>query len=430
MHVRLTTALRPLAWACTAAGLFAASSSPAAAQWASWRGPQANGSLATGSYPTAWTADRVAWKAPMPGKGSSTPIVSNGRIYLTTPADGQDAVMAFDLEGKPLWRTPLGEESLAKHRLGSSCNASPATDGQGIFVYFRSGRLAALELDGTVRWTNDLAKTYGQENLFWDQGSSPVVTDKHVILARLHQGESWIGGFDKNTGALVWQQPRNFKVPPENDNGYTTPLFFEHNGQDAFLVWGADHLTAHAAADGKLLWTCDGFNPSGTGYWPAISSPVIVGDLAIVPVGRDDRDGQGALHAIRISGDGDRSDERRVWKRDDVGVFVTSLAEYKGRVYLLRPRGNVVCLDPTTGDTVWSADLPRGRANYFSSPVIANGLLYAAREDGMVFVARVEDKFELLSENPLKEQIVASPALVDGRLLLRGDAHLYCIEAE
>ncbi len=366
----------------------------------------------------------------MPGKGSSTPIVSNGRIYLTTPADGRDAVMAFDLEGKPLWRTPLGEESLAKHRLGSSCNASPATDGQGIFVYFRSGRLAALELDGTVRWTNDLAKTYGQENLLWDQGSSPVVTDKHVILARLHQGESWIGGFDKNTGELVWLQPRNFKVPPENDNGYTTPLFFKHNGQDAFLVWGADHLTAHSAADGKLLWTCDGFNPSGTGYWPAISSPVIVGDLAVVPVGRDDRDGQGALHAIRITGNGDRSNERRVWKRDDVGVFVTSLAEYKGRVYLLRPRGNVVCLDPNTGDTIWSADLPRGRANYFSSPVIANGLLYAAREDGLVFVARVEDKFELVSENPLNEQIVASPALADGRLLLRGEAHLYCIEAE
>jgi outer membrane protein assembly factor BamB len=402
---------------------------PAPAQWAKWRGPNENGSIATGDYPTAWTLDSVAWKVRLPGKGSSTPIVSDGRIYVTTPSDGQDAVMALDLNGKQLWLTPLGPESRAKHRLGSSCNASPATDGQGIFVYFRSGRLAALNLDGSVRWINDLAATYGPENLFWDQGSSPVVTDEHVILARLHQGDSWIGGFDKSTGKRLWQQKRNYQVPQENDNGYTTPLFFEHEGRDAFLIWGADHLTAHSAADGSLLWTCGGFNPEGTGFWPAISSPVIYGNLAIIPVGRDDRGGQGRIHAVRIDGKGDRTESHRPWKREDLGVFVTSLAEYQGRIYLLRPRGNLVCLDPATGSTIWSESLPRGRTSYYASPVIANGLLYAAREDGTVFVARVDDKFELVSENPMGEQIVASPALADGRLLLRGEEHLFCVEA-
>ncbi|MFO0899469.1 MAG: PQQ-binding-like beta-propeller repeat protein [Pirellulales bacterium] len=406
------------------------SPSPARAQWASWRGPNANGSIADGGYPTAWTADKVAWKVKLPGKGSSTPIVLDGRIYLTTPVDGRDAVMALDLDGKKLWLTPLGAVSEAKHRLGSSCNASPATDGQGIFVYFRSGRLAALDLDGKVRWINDLAKTYGPEELFWDQGSSPVVTDQHVILSRLHGGESWIAGFDKQTGEMRWQQKRNFKVPAENDNGYTTPLFFKHKGQDAFLVWCSDHLTAHSAADGALLWTAGGFNPKGSGYWPAISSPVIYKNLAIIPVGRDDRDGQGAIHAVRIDGEGDRTDAHRAWQRDDLGVFVTSLAEYNGRIYLLRPRGNVVCLDPSTGDTIWSEQLPKGRASYYASPVIAGGLLYAAREDGLVFVASIDDGFKLVGENPLGEQIVSSPALADGRLLIRGEEHLFCIKAE
>jgi len=227
---------------------------------------------------------------------------------------------------------------------------------------------------------------------------------------------------------LRWQQKRNYKVPTENDNGYTTPVLFQHDGRLALLLWGADHLTAHSASDGALLWSCANFNPDSTGYWPAIASPVIYGKHAIVPVGRDDRPGQSRVYAVRLDGHGDVTETHRAWKRDDVGVFVSSPAEYKGRIYLLRHRGEVVCLDPATGRTLWAEPLPRTSANYFASPVIANGLLYAAREDGVVFVARVEDKFELLSENPMKERLVASPALGDNRLLLRGDRHLFCID--
>ena len=117
---------------------------------------------------------------------------------------------------------------------------------------------------------------------------------------------------------------------------------------------GADHLTAHSAADGSLLWSCGGFNPKGMGLWPAISSPLVVGDLAIVPVGRDDRAGQSQIHAVRLDGSGDVTDTHRVWKREDIGIFVTSPVEYAGRIYLLRPRGNLVCLNPETGETIWA----------------------------------------------------------------------------
>jgi outer membrane protein assembly factor BamB len=229
---------------------------------------------------------------------------------------------------------------------------------------------------------------------------------------------------------LRWQQKRNFDVPAENDNGYTTPVFFKYKGRDAFLVWCSDHLTAHSAADGSLLWSCGGFNPRGTGFWPAISSPVIAGDLAIVPVGRDDRPRQGQIHAIRLDGTGDVTDTHRVWKREDVGIFVTSPVAYKDRIYLLRPRGDLVCLDPQTGETIWAQSLPRGRASYYASPMIANGVLYAAREDGVVFVARVGDKFELLSEIPMNEQIIGTPVADKDLLLLRGEKHLFCIAAK
>jgi outer membrane protein assembly factor BamB len=246
----------------------------------------------------------------------------------------------------------------------------------------------------------------------------------------MHAGESWLAGFDKVTGELRWQQPRNYQVPAENDNGYATPVAFQHQGQPALLVWGADHVTAHAAADGKLLWSVGDFNPEATRNWPGIATPVVVGNIAVVPVGRDDRAGQARLHGIRLGGSGDVTATHRAWKREDLGVFVASPVEYQGRIYLLRHRGELVCVDPATGKTIWTGVLPEHRTPYYASPVIANGLLYAAREDGMVFVVRVEEKFELLGENAMGERIVATPVLADNRLILRGDHHLFCVESK
>jgi outer membrane protein assembly factor BamB len=430
MSHRTTARCCPIAFSFVAAS-FVVIASGAAADWPGWRGPSGNGSTASGNYPAQWGDDAIAWKTALPGKGGSTPIIWRNRIFLTTPADGQDAVLALDASGKQVWLTKLGAESPAKHRtLGSSCNASPVTDGDGLFVYFRSTHFAALEFDGSVRWKVNLAERFGPENLFWDQGSSPVVTEQHVILTRLHGGDSWIAGFDKRTGELRWQEKRNFQTPTENNNGYTTPVLFEHAGQKALLVWGADRLTAHAASNGKLLWTCEAFNPDSTGYWPAIASPVIHGRIAIVPVGRDDRPGQARVHGIRIDGRGDVTGTNRSWKREDVGVFVASPVAYEGRVFLLRHRGEVVCLEPESGRTIWAEALPRGTASYYASPVIGNGVLYAAREDGVVFAARITTKFELLGQHAMGERIVASPAVAEERLYLRGDSHLFCIAAK
>jgi outer membrane protein assembly factor BamB len=398
--------------------------------WPNWRGPTCSGSVETGRYPVKWDATNLLWKVPLPGKGGSTPIVQGDRIYVTGPSGGQDALMAFNWAGKQLWQTKLGNESLPKHQtLGSSANASPVTDGKGLFAYYRSGNLAALELDGTLRWKINLVERFGRDQLFWHQGSSPVLTERDVIMVRMHAGDSWLAAFDKANGELHWRQARNYQTPVESDHGYSTPLLFQHDGKPALLTWGADHVTAHGAADGKLLWSCGGFNPEGTGYWPAIATPVIVGDMVIVPVGRDDRAGQARIHGIKPGGHGDVTATHRVWQREDIGVFVTSPAAFKGRVYLLRHRGGVVCLDPATGKTLWTEAFPEHRSPYYSSPVIANGALYAAREDGTVFAAAVGDKFQLLGENPMGERIVASLVPASNRLLIRGDRHLFCVGA-
>lgn len=400
----------------------------AASDWPSWRGPEGHGGTPSPGLPGPWSAADLAWKLPLPGKGTSTPILLDENLILTSPLDGEDAVLAVSPAGRLLWQTRLGTHVTPKHRsLASGCNASPVTDGRTIFVHFKSGNLAALNPDGSLRWKTNLVEGFGQERLFWDSGSSPVVTDQHVVIARLHQGESWLAGFDKSTGRLAWRQARQFTAPTENDNGYATPVRFQHRGEPALLLWGADRLTAHRAADGQLLWTAAGFNPEGTGYWPAIATPVVAGDLVVVPVGRDDRPGQARTQAVRLGGSGDVTATHQAWKRDDVGVFVASPAVHDGRLYLLRHRGEVACLDPATGRTQWTGSFPQSSSPYYASPIVARDILHAAREDGTVFSARVRPSFEILSENRLGERIIATPVAAAGRLYFRGDAHLFCV---
>ncbi|MCX6900894.1 MAG: PQQ-binding-like beta-propeller repeat protein [Verrucomicrobia bacterium] len=404
-----------------AGGLAAAESD---SNWPRWRGPRDNGSTDSGKYPVKWDANsNLLWKVALPGKGCSTPIVWNQRIYVTAPVEGKDALLALDGDGKILWQTAFSAEKPGKHRSGSGCNPSPVTAGDGVFVYFKSGTLAAVEFDGKIRWQTNLQERWGKVVLYWDIGNSPVLTEKDVVIAVMHGGDSFVA-FDKLTGKLRWKVARNYETPVEGDHSYATPLVIRHEGREALLVLGGERLTAHDADDGRTLWTCGNFNPDAKKNWVPVASPVVVGDMAVVPYGRGDR-----LHGIKLGGSGDVTTTHRLWRRDDSGAFVPTPAEYKGRVYVLRDKGEVDCVNPATGKSIWSDALPKTKDKYYASPTLADGKLYAAREDGVVFVARVEGKFEMLSENNMAEQMIGSPVPVSNRLLLRGVNHLFCIAA-
>jgi outer membrane protein assembly factor BamB len=398
--------------------------------WRSWRGPQGHGSVEQGSYPAKFGADKYLWRADLPGRGCSTPILNNRIIYLTSPADGKDSLLCYGFDGKEKWRAVFDKEKSGKHRNGSGSNASPATDGNAIFVYFKSGTLAAVELDGKVRWQTNLVERFGPDTLFWDHGTSPVLTEKYVVMARMHQGESWLAAFDKMTGEMAWKVPRNYSTPVECDHGYSTPLVIQHQGKESILVWGAEHLTIHNATDGQVSWSCGNFNPDANKLWPAIATPVIVDDMVVIAYGRNDR-GIPRLYGVRLTGSGDVTQTNHVWKRDDIGTFVPTPAVYKGRVILVRDRGEVACIDPATGKTIWEAAFPKYRTNYYASPLVAGDKLFAPREDGTVFVASIaDDKFELLSENSMEESVIGSPVPAANRLFIRGEKHLFCIAFE
>ncbi len=391
-----------------------------AENWPSWRGPNHSGSTISGKYPADLTnPENLAWKLPLAGKGCSTPIVWENRIFITGPKKDQDTVTAISWEGKILWKKSIGKERRGKHRNGSGSNPSCTTDGDSIFAYFKSGNLAALSLDGKLLWKENLT-SYGRDSLFWDFGTSPVLTKKHVVMALMRNGNSWLVAFEKGTGKVAWKVERNYETPIEGDHSYATPIVTTQNGREAILVWGAERFTAHDAANGDILWTCSGFNPQSKKFWVVVSSFVIVDDKAVIPYGRGAR-----LAGIELDGKGDVTRTHRKWTIEGKGTFVPSPTTHGGKVYLVRDRGEVLCVNPKDGAVVWKDAFPKNRASYYSSPTIADNKIYSAREDGTLFVANIKDGFKLLTENDMGERIIASPVPVNASLLIRGEKHLF-----
>lgn len=200
------------------------------------------------------------------------------------------------------------------------------------FVAFKSGTLAAL---GSTAGSAGRPTSWKPTARRTSTGitAPPVLAGSVVVMTRMHAGDSWLAAFDRETGALRWKVARNYTTPTEGDQGYTTPLVISRDGRESILVWGAMHLTAHDPADGSLLWFCGGFNPDSKAFWPAVASPVVVDDVAIVPYGRSDR-GEPRLHGIRLGGRGDVTATHRAWLRTTTGTFVPSPAAAEGRVIL------------------------------------------------------------------------------------------------
>ena len=166
-----------------------------AQNWPQWRGSTANGIADQGNYPVRFSAtDDMLWKAELPGKGGSTPIVWKDRIVLTSGVgegtEGEDGVLCFNWAGKMLWQVKLGKQIPGKHPRGSGSSPSAVTDGERLFVFFKSSTVAALDFNGKILWKTNLKENYGEITYFWDLGSSPVLADDNVVIAVMHEGKS------------------------------------------------------------------------------------------------------------------------------------------------------------------------------------------------------------------------------------------------
>jgi outer membrane protein assembly factor BamB len=230
--------------------------------WPQWRGPHGNGVGDAGEYPTEFSAEKnVSWKVELPGRGSSTPVVWGERIFITCPIEGKDGVLCYDFAGDPLWRQQFGAEQTGKHRNATGSNPSPVTDGKHVVVYYKSGTVACLDLAGEIRWQINLQAMYGDNTLWWDLGTSPVLAAGQAVIAVMQDGESFLVALDLEDGKVAWKRDRTFPCERESDQSYTTPHVARLDGREVLVTWGANHLTGHDAATGAPLWQCGGFNP-------------------------------------------------------------------------------------------------------------------------------------------------------------------------
>lgn len=398
-----------------------------AGNWPSWRGPGHNG-VATGDLPPLDLEGKMLWKAELPGRGCSTPIVWENRVYVTAPIGEEDGLLAFDETGKEVWRKTFGALTPGRgQRVGSSANSSPLTDGEIIVAYYKSGTVVCLDLKGEEKWKINLQEKYGKDTLWWDQGTSPIFAGGNIVIAVLQTGgESYLVSLDKETGKEVWRTTRKYDVAEESGDAYTTPHVVKVDGVEMIITWGGDHLTAHEAAGGKLVWECGGFNPERAGMQRVIASAVVNEEFAVVPFNRGD-----SLAAIRLDGKGDVTKSHWMWRDDKLGSDAVTPVLHEGKVYVLKDggpqRGRLTCVDAKTGEKHWETTLPKGPQVYYSSPVLAGDRFYSVREDGMLMSGRVTDSgLEDVKSQALEEGVIASPVVAHGKLYVRSDSHLFC----
>ncbi len=419
--------------------------------WPQWRGPHFNGSTASGSPPAEWAEDQnVAWKAPIPGKGSSSPIVWGNRIYLTTAiATGTGAeplpqslpdtppagrgrgfhghmapptavqrfvVLAIDREtGRTAWETTV-EESLpheGHHQTATYASSSAVTDGENIYAFFGSRGMHCLDRDGNIKWKKHLGTM--SIKMSFGEAASPVLHGQTLILPWDHEGESFIVALDKSTGEELWREDR------DEATSWATPLVVEHEGRAQVVTSATRRARSYDLADGTLIWEVGGMTRN------TIPTPVSEGGIVYLTSGFRGS----ALLAIQLSaarGDVTGS-EAIVWDHDRDTPYVPSPLLYGGILYLLKGNTGILsAFDAMTGERHYQQRL-EGLGNIYASPVGADGRVYITDRKGTTVVVKAGSKPEVLATNSLEDDFDASMAVVGDEIYLRG-SRLYRISSE
>jgi outer membrane protein assembly factor BamB len=398
--------------------------------WQQWRGNHQTGVALGESFPTIWSETQgVVWRADLAGLGGSTPVIAGDLAFLTAGIDQKNQLLAFDLKtGKQKWSTSIGNDVGGKHRKGSGANPSAVTDGKLTYAYFRSGDIAAVDREGKILWHKNLQQEFGADTLWWDLGTSPLLTEHAIVIAVMQTGPSYLVALNKQSGEVLWQTDRVLDAPEEAAQSYSTPLAATVNDKKIIAVMGADHLTLHSQDDGKELGRLGGFNPKQERFFRSIASPVISGDIVICPYSRGATITAVKMSAL-IAGQGDKA---IAWVRDDIGSDVPTPAALDGRVYVCGDKGVITAIKAETGETIWTLSLPQSRNPFTSSPLIAGDSLYVTRENAATYVIGPlsAPQPKLIATNELADNephTVASLVAVDSGFLLRTKTKLYRI---
>jgi outer membrane protein assembly factor BamB len=372
--------------------------------WPRWRGRDGSAVQDGSPLPCRWSpSENVRWSAEIPGEGASSPVVSGSRVFLTSSLEGgtRRALHALDrATGRLLWsrevRDPDPERASA---LAGHAAATPATDGTCVIAFFGNAGVLCVEVDGTVRWRRELGAFESELGL----GSSPILHAGRAILVCDHDGsrftsfDSFIVAIDLATGEVAWKAPR-----PGLERSWSTPILAEGR----LVVNAQDELRAYDPATGRELWKVGGM----TG-WVA-PSPVFGEGRIFATSGKN-----GPVLAVDPEG-------RVLWQEASGGPYVCSPLLYRGLLYVHDESGILTCRDASRGRVLYRERL---RGKFTASPVAGDGKVYATSEEGVTSVLRAGERFEILAENRLGDEVLASPALAGGGIFLRTRRRLFCI---
>jgi outer membrane protein assembly factor BamB len=385
--------------------------------WPEFRGPGGQGHANVSNVPLKWSeTENVRWKVAIPGKGWSTPVVLDDQIWITTSLEDGKSLRAlcvhFD-SGKIAHNIEIFEVAEPEPLDPKNNHAAPTSivENERVYVHFgHEGTAAISTKTGEVIWRNSELPVDHRSG----PGNSPVLHGDRLFINFDGIDVQRIAALDKNTGKLVWLSNRSapIPVPPAERRAFATPLIIEHEGQTLLITPGPDQMQAYDVRDGEEVW-----HIRYKGYSLA-PRPLFSHGKIYFCTGFNHQ----ALWAVRPGGKGNVTDTHVVWRQPKLVPRVASPIIVDNRIFMVNDKGILTSLDPETGDEIWKGRLG---GNYTASPIYADGHLFYCNEEGEVTVLKPGPEPEVVAVNKLDGVFMASPAVVDGALILRTDTHLY-----
>jgi outer membrane protein assembly factor BamB len=393
-----------------------------AENWADFRGPTGQGHSSATDLPIQWSeSSNIRWKAPIPGKGWSTPVVWDDQIWLTTATE----------DGQQLWALCVNCNSGSIEReipvfnienpepinaLNSFASPSAVVDAERVYVHFGTYGTAAIErATGRVVWVRNDLKLDHKEG----PGASPVLDGDRLILTCDGMDVQYVTALNVRTGETLWKTNRSVDLASLQQDirkAYATPLLATIAGKPQLISPGAQAVYGYDSRTGDELWR---FQYTG---FSNVARPVMDDERIYINTGYM----KPQTLAIKLGGAGEITDTHLAWKNTQGNPNKPSPLLVDGLLFLVTDNGGVVtCLEAATGEKVWSKRLG---GNFSASPLYADGRIYLCDQDGRTVVLNPGREYDEVATNDLEDGLMASPIAVGKALFLRTKTHLYCIE--
>lgn len=374
--------------------------------WTQFRGAAGDGVSPTSRVPARLDAQSVVWAADLPGRGVSSPIIVGDRVFVTATSGPKQArlhVLCYDLrDGSLRWeRQSWATGRTMTHEKISGATPTPASDGRRVYALFSSNDCLAYDLDGNLEWFRGLGRDYPNASNSLGMSSSLTVVDGVVVAQVENDSESFAVGLAVDTGVNRWKIDR-----PKRANWTSPTPFRGADGQLLVALQSSKGVAAVVPATGKVVWSYDD-GASTT------ASTVIVGGRLYVP-------SQG-LTVLEPGADG--KPPRQAWRSAQLRPGTASPLVVDGRVLVLNDGGILSCGDAATGRRLWQLRL---QGPFSATPVVAGGLVYCVNEKGLVQVVDpTKPEGAIVSEHPLGQVVIGTPAIASGSLFVRSDGKLW-----